>query len=149
MYVQLLPLLLHLDQAALAFLQHIFAPDEGGTTSSGSSNNAGFEKACADAQVPSGLQKLWPACACENSSLVHLLQNRACLMLMLTSPSLCLLRSCCTGPELFFQRCEVQPFTLTINYRPHRIDLAALSRCGWFGWVEGNYTWERSCLWSA
>lgn len=30
--------------------------------------------------------------------------------------------------EPFVQRCEVQPFTLTINYHPHRVDLAALRR---------------------
>jgi len=34
------------------------------------------------------------------------------------------------GLEFFIQRCEVQPFTLTINYRPHHVDLAALSRYG-------------------
>lgn len=34
----------------------------------------------------------------------------------------------CTGPSLYIQRCEVQPFTLTLHYRPHRVDLAALSR---------------------
>jgi hypothetical protein len=35
--VQLLPLLLHMDQAALAFLQHFFAP-EGGSRVAASSN---------------------------------------------------------------------------------------------------------------
>lgn len=34
----------------------------------------------------------------------------------------------CAGNSLYIQRCEVQPFTLTLHYRPHRVDLAALSR---------------------
>lgn len=32
------------------------------------------------------------------------------------------------GPLLYIQRCEVQPFTLTLHYRPHHVDLAALTR---------------------
>lgn len=30
----------------------------------------------------------------------------------------------------FIQRCEVQPFTVTIDYKPQRVDITALRRCG-------------------
>ena len=32
-------------------------------------------------------------------------------------------------PGGFIQRCEVQPFSVTIDYQPHSIDIAALRRC--------------------
>lgn len=47
------------------------------------------------------------------------------------------------GPPLYIQRCEVQPFTLTLHYRPHRVDLAALSRWGAFRRV----VWRAVVLW--
>ncbi|KAL4447967.1 hypothetical protein ABPG75_005186 [Micractinium tetrahymenae] len=84
LHVQLLPLLLHLDQAALAFLQHFFTPED---TSSDSGSDSSVQAVGAHAAD--------------------------------TCPA--------PGLEPFFQRCEVQPFMLTINYRPHRVDLAALS----------------------
>lgn len=53
--VQLLPLLVHLDQAALAFLQHIFAPDEEGEGEGiPPQDGAGSEAAQPAAGAPSG-----------------------------------------------------------------------------------------------
>lgn len=56
-------------------------------------------------------------------------RNLLCILLVATPSAPCLSYiNLPAGPEPFFQRCEVQPFVLTINYRPHRVDLAALSR---------------------
>lgn len=82
-HVCLLPLLLHMDQAALAFMQHFFAAEDVATGDGNGSNSSNNNGSSANDQA--------------------------------------------AALEPFFQRCEVQPFTVTIKYHAHRVDLAALS----------------------
>ena len=116
--VQMLPLLLQLDQAALAFLQHFFAPAE----------------ACSDAAAQEGSRpgsrpdsRMSGSSRQTDASTSTAAGASAAAPTPGATPALGA-SSGASGLGLFFQRCEVQPCTLTINYRPRRVDLAALTR---------------------
>ena len=44
--------------------------------------------------------------------------------------------------DVYIQRCEIHPFVVTVDYRPRRVDVAALRRCGVASARGGGEEWE-------
>ncbi len=58
--------------------------------------------------------------------------------------------TCCGAGAMFFQRCEIAALSLTIDYRPRRVNVAAL-RAGSFVEVralDDHLLCLRLCAWS-
>lgn len=124
MHLSLLPLKLQLDQRSVAFLQEFFH-------SADSAVAAGLRLEEFEDEVVVSIREL-QFIFCLQNCFLPLSRNsgaaRPGKIHISPPPGLHAAPSEVQGTGIFVQRCEVEPFTISIDYRPEGIDLAALRR---------------------